>query len=74
MIFSSSVIVLPPDRLDEPAVLWRVITFDEQGFLYKPLPLSPGHVNHHRNPVHDAPAGHLSGKLAAALHGATGDS
>ena len=65
--------MFPPDRLDEPAVPWRVVAFDEQGLLHEPTSLSPCHVNHHSDAVHHAPAGHLSGKLTAALHGATGD-
>ena len=66
MIFSSSVIVFPPDRLDEPAAFTRIVTLDAQCLFHEPLPLSPGHVNDHRDAVHHAPTGDFPGKLAAA--------
>ena len=53
--------VLPPDRLDEPAVAGGFVTLHECRFLHKAAAVAPGHVNHHRNAVHHAPAGDLPG-------------
>ena len=43
---------------------------DVRRFFDKAPAVGAGHVDHHRDPVHDAPACHFPREIAAALHGA----
>ena len=54
-----------------PAPLCGVVIAHVKGFFDVPLPLAPRHVNHHGDPVHDAPTGDFPRQVRLALHGAS---